>query len=103
MITFCPKMSKFQSRLATPDPPCLVSVVGLHGRMARGVQRGFRGFRGAPPTLRRRVGHGRPGDTLGSPWPPLAIRPCGLAHDQSEARKLFEEVGIRILGRLLRL
>jgi hypothetical protein len=29
------------------------------------------------PAGHRRVGHGDPGETLGSPWQPLAISPCG--------------------------
>jgi hypothetical protein len=33
-------------------------------------------FRCGPPAGHRRVGHGGPRSTLGSPWPPLAIRPC---------------------------
>ena len=33
-------------------------------------------FRDGPPLGHRRVGMAGRSDTLGSPWPPLAIRPC---------------------------
>jgi hypothetical protein len=61
-----------------------------HWRAVWGVQKGRRQpqatrpaggpppgrFRCGPPTRRRRVGMAGLGETLGSPWLPLAIRPC---------------------------
>jgi hypothetical protein len=45
--------------------------IGVQRGVSKRVEDGRR-----PPAGRRRVGHGL-GATLGSPWRPLAIRPCG--------------------------
>jgi hypothetical protein len=51
-----------------------------HRRTARGVQRGRRRPQAFSRVARlqgiERLGIAGPGVTLGSPWPPLAIRPC---------------------------
>jgi hypothetical protein len=69
----------------------LSKTIGVRRRVFKGVEDGLQAAcltggsplkrpqghsRGCPPAGLRRVGHGGPGVTLGSPWPPLAICLC---------------------------
>jgi hypothetical protein len=64
-------------------------IRGVRRGVSKGVEDGcrahalwlpFKGCKGWLLAGRRRVGHGGPGDTLGTPWLPLPRRPCCLVN-----------------------
>jgi hypothetical protein len=53
-----------------------MKAIGVRRGVSKGVEDGH--FKGGPPTALgiEKLGMAGPGETLGCPWPPLAIRPC---------------------------